>query len=150
MKKLMYMILASGLIAFTACEPNGDRGDRDRATADENVLNERRDDTRGAPGDTLDQPRRQNPAVGEDLREGNVPDVNEGERAQGHAMEGMPAQLREKITEEASENDRKVLNSRPVTHGGVRHYELTFLEEDGNQTKVTYNERGDEVDDPEE
>ena len=147
MKKLMYMILVSGLIAFTACEPNRDRGDRDRATADDNVLNDPREGTRGAPGDTMENPRRENPAVGEELREGNVPDVEDGQRAQGHALEGMPSQLREKITEEISENDRKVLNSRPITHGGVKHYELTYLEQDGNQTKVTYTERGDEVDD---
>ncbi|WP_114748064.1 hypothetical protein [Pleomorphovibrio marinus] len=145
MKKLAYLMMASGLIFFGACEPN-----RDRATADENVLNERRDDTRGAPGDTLDQPQRQNPAVGEDLREGNVPDVNEGQRAEGHAMEGIPSNLRQKIDRDASENDRKILNSRPITHGGVKHYELTYLEKDGNQTKITYDEKGDEVDDNEE
>lgn len=144
MKNLVYLLMAIGLIIFGSCEPN-----RDRATADEDVLNERRDDTRAAPGDTLDQPERQTPAGGEDLREGDIPDVNEGERAKGHAMEGIPSQIREKLSEDAAEKDRKVLNSRPITYGDVNHYELTYLEKDGNQTKITYNEKGEKINESE-
>lgn len=144
MKTLVYLFALSGTCLLFSCENN--RHDTERDSRDP-LRNERNID-RGA--DTLDrQIDRRDTARGTmDNREGAMHDGQiPAEGINDHnALRALPQDAREKITREAESEERRLIDSRPVEHGDVNHYELTFLEKDGNRTTITYNERGEPVD----
>ncbi|MFC4871805.1 hypothetical protein [Negadavirga shengliensis] len=144
MKTTLYLLALSGACLLFSCENR--RHDTER---DGDPIHNDRNIDRGA--DTLDRQmdrRDTTPGTMDDrggaLNDRGVPSEGINDH---NALRNMPRDAREKINRDAEEKERELVDGRAVDHGNVNHYELTFLEKDGNQIKVMYDETGEAVGD---
>lgn len=134
MKKLICLFTIVGLITLGSCD-NANRGIEGNEDA-ENDLMDQRDtsaileefNSRGVPAEGINDHNA--------IREDSI----EVDNGNSEIMNGLPSEITEKIKANENLRNMKLTNSRKYSEGGITFYELTF--ENGESTKVTFDERG--------